>query len=92
MLDVGLSCQVLASSLSTKWFLPILCLGSICEAMHNVASGPCGSVIKLHWAVKLLGSEDGIAEISAKRRALRTLIDLVGLVMANILVRSVLTV
>lgn len=89
MLDVGLSCQVLASSLSTKWFLPILCLGSICEAMHNVASGPCGSVIKLHWAVKLLGSEDGIAEISAKRRALRTLIDLVGLVMANILVRSV---
>ena len=57
--------------------------------MHNVASGPCGSVIKLHWAVKLLGSEDGIAEISAKRRALRTLIDLVGLVMANILVRSV---
>ena len=68
MLDIGLTLQIVASS-SGGLFLPLLCLGSICEAMYNVASSPCTGVIKLHWAVVLLGTEDGIAEISAKRRA-----------------------
>lgn len=87
MLDIGISCQMVASSLDSQWFLPLLCLGSICEALHNVASGPCAGVIKLHWAVQLLGREDGLAEITAKGRAQRTLVNLVGFAMANILVR-----
>ena len=60
--------QIISSSFSGKWFLLILCFGSMAEAMHNVASSPCASVIRLHWAVKLLGREDGISEIAAKRR------------------------
>ena len=87
MLDIGLSCQILSSSLSSRCFLPLLCLGSSFEAIYNVASGPCAGVIKLHWASKLLTTEDGIAEISATRRAQRTVMQLIGLVMANLLIR-----
>ncbi|KAL7538020.1 hypothetical protein ACHAXR_008224 [Thalassiosira sp. AJA248-18] len=82
MLDVGLTLQILASSLS-GWFLPLLCLGSICKALYNVTSSPCAGVIKLHWAVKLLGTGDGIAEISAKGRSQKTLIQLVSLIIAG---------
>lgn len=86
MLDLGLALQIVASSVR-GWFLPLLCLGSIVEALHNVCSSPCAGVIRLHWAHELLGSEDGIAEIAAKRRAQKTMMELVGLVVANLLVR-----
>ncbi|KAL9184058.1 hypothetical protein ACHAXT_002144 [Thalassiosira profunda] len=83
MLDISLTLQNVASSMNGL-FLPLMCLGSICQAMYNVAASPCTGVIKLHWALKLQGSGDGIAEISAKRRAQRTLMDLIGLLLAGI--------
>lgn len=77
MLDLGLAMKVTAN-LKRQWFLPLLCGGSICEAMYGVTTSPCTSIINLHWANTVLGSEDGIAEIISKRRAQRTLNELVG--------------
>ena len=94
MLDVGLTLEIVAPSAlsASSWsrsrsFLPLLCFGAVCKAVYGVVSGPSSGVIKLHWALKLLGTEEGIAEITVKRRAQKTVVEGVGLTLAGFTLR-----
>jgi hypothetical protein len=69
MVDVGITLEILAPCVLTNltlqgWFLPLLCLGNICKALCGVAAGACGGAIQMYWAVKVMGTEDGISEVA----------------------------
>ena len=72
MVDIGITLEIIAPSVNHKWFLPLLCLGTICKALCGVAAGACGGALQMYWANTLLGSEEGISEIAAKNGAQRT--------------------
>ncbi len=69
MIDFGITLEILAPSVLTipviqGWFLPLLCLGNVCKALCGVAAGACGGALQMYWAVKIIGTEDGISEIA----------------------------
>ena len=92
MVDVGITLEILAPCVLTNltlqgWFLPLLCLGNICKALCGVAAGACGGAIQMHWAVKVMGTEDGISEVAAKGGAQRTVVGGVGLVLSALVAK-----
>lgn len=69
MVDFGITLEILAPSVLTipvlhGWFLPLLCLGNVCKALCGVASGACGGALQMYWAVKVMGTEEGISEVA----------------------------
>lgn len=69
MVDIGITLEILAPCVLTNptlqgWFLPLLCLGNICKALCGVAAGASGGAIQMYWAVKVMGTEDGISEVA----------------------------
>ena len=69
MVDLGITLEILAPSVLSNprlcgWFLPLLCLGNTCKALCGVAAGACGGAMQMHWAVKILGTEEGISEVA----------------------------
>lgn len=85
MVDIGITLEMLAPSvLGGTWFLPLLCMGNVCKALCGVAAGACGGSLQLYWANKLMGTEEGIAEIAAKGGAQRTVLGGVGLVLSGL--------
>jgi hypothetical protein len=69
MVDFGITLEILAPSVLSNpllcgWFLPLLCLGNICKALCGVAAGACGGALQMHWAMKILGTEEGISEVA----------------------------
>jgi len=87
MVDIGITLEIIAPSLNHKWFLPLLCLGTICKALCGVAAGACGGALQMYWANALLGSEEGISEIAAKNGAQRTVVGGLGLVLAALVAK-----
>ncbi len=88
MVDIGITLEIIAPSVLSSselsgWFLPLLCLGNVCKALCGVAAGACGGAINLYWAMKLMGTEEGISEVSAKIGAQRTVVGGAGLVLAG---------
>lgn len=69
MVDFGITLEiaapsVLSSPLLCKWFLPLLCLGNVCKALCGVAAGACGGALQMYWAMKIMGTEEGISEVA----------------------------
>lgn len=92
MVDIGITLEVLAPSVlahpvTEGWFLPLLCLGNVCKALCGVAAGACGGALQMHWAVKLMGTEEGISEVAAKGGAQRTVIGGAGLVLSALVAK-----
>jgi len=87
MVDLGITLEIVAPSMSQKWFLPLLCLGTVCKALCGVAAGACGGALQMYWANTLLGSEEGISEIAAKNGAQRTVMGGLGLVLAALVAK-----
>ena len=92
MVDVGITLEILAPCVLTNprlqgWFLPLLCLGNICKALCGVAAGACGGAIQMYWAVKVMGTEDGISEVAAKGGAQRTVVGGLGLVLSALVAK-----
>ena len=92
MVDVGITLEILAPCVLTNptlqgWFLPLLCMGNICKALCGVAAGACGGAIQMHWAVKVMGTEDGISEVAAKGGAQRTVMGGVGLILSALVAK-----
>lgn len=88
MVDIGITLEIIAPSVLSSsslsgWFLPLLCLGNVCKALCGVAAGACGGAMNLFWAMKLMGTEEGISEVSAKIGAQRTVVGGAGLVLAG---------
>ncbi len=50
MVDIGITLEVLATGVSRRWFLPMICVGNMCKAVCGVAAGACAGAINLHWA------------------------------------------
>ena len=93
MVDIGITLEIIApsvlSSRSLKgWFLPLICLANVCKALCGVAAGACGGAFQLYWSMTLMGSQDGISEVSAKSGAQRTVMGGAGLVLAGLLAKS----
>mmetsp|Transcript_1637 Transcript_1637/g.3254 ORF Transcript_1637/g.3254 Transcript_1637/m.3254 type:complete len:502 (+) Transcript_1637:82-1587(+) len=89
MVDIGITLEIIAPSvlsypMLSGYFLPLLCLGNVCKALCGVAAGACGGALQMHWAVKVMGTEEGISEVAAKNGAQRTLMGGVGLVLAAV--------
>lgn len=87
MVDIGITLEIIAPSvlaypLLSRWFLPLLCLGNVCKALCGVAAGACGGALQMYWAVKVMGTEEGISEVAAKGGAQRTVMGGFGLVLA----------
>ncbi|KAL9188760.1 hypothetical protein ACHAXT_007138 [Thalassiosira profunda] len=82
MVDVGITLEIIAPSLREGLFLPLLCLGNVCKALCGVAAGACGGALQMHWAVRLMGTEEGLSEVAAKSGAQRTVMGGIGLVSA----------
>jgi len=92
MVDIGITLEIVApcvlSSPALKgWFLPLICLANVCKALCGVAAGACSGAFQLYWSNNLIGTQDGISEISAKNGAQRTVMGGVGLVMAGLLAK-----
>ena len=87
MVNIGITLEIIAPSINHKWFLPLLCLGTICKALCGVAAGACGGALQMYWANALLGSEEGISEIAAKNGAQRTVMGGLGLVLAALVAK-----
>lgn len=69
MVDIGITLEIIAPSvlsnpLLSGWFLPLLCMGNICKALCGVSAGACGGALQMHWAVKLMKTEEGISEVA----------------------------
>ena len=69
MVDFGITLEIVAPSVLTipfmhGWFLPLLCLGNVCKALCGVAAGACGGALQMYWAVKVMGTEEGISEVA----------------------------
>ncbi|KAL3807804.1 hypothetical protein ACHAXA_004671 [Cyclostephanos tholiformis] len=69
MVDFGITLEILAPSVLSNpllcgWFLPLLCLGNVCKALCGVAAGACGGALQMHWAMKILSTEEGISEVA----------------------------
>lgn len=71
--NVGITLNILAP-MSRRWFLPLICIGSLCTALCGVAAGATGAAINAHW-----GSKGSIAEVLAKNNAQHTAVSLFGL-------------
>lgn len=89
ILDVGITLEVLATSVSKQFFLPMICIGNMCKAMCGVASGACGGAINVHWSSYKEGS---IADIQAKFGAQHTVTASLGLLFAALFAKSVANV
>jgi len=69
MVDIGITLEIIAPSvlsypMLSGYFLPLLCLGNVCKALCGVAAGACGGALQMHWAVKVMGTEEGISEVA----------------------------
>ena len=88
MVDIGITLEIIAPFPRLKgWFLPLICLANVCKALCGVAAGACSGAFQLYWSMTIIGTQDGISEISAKNGAQRTVIGGLGLVMAGLLAK-----
>jgi len=88
MVDIGITLEILAPTPALKrWFLPLICVANVCKALCGVAAGACSGAFQLYWSMTLIGTQDGISEVSAKSGAQRTVMGGVGLVMAGLLAK-----
>lgn len=92
MVDIGITLEIIAPSVLSSpalswWFLPLVCLGNVCKALCGVAAGACSGAFQLYWSMTLIGTQDGISEVSAKNGAQRTVVGGLGLVMAGLLAK-----
>lgn len=74
--NVGITLNMIAP-LFPQYFLPFICLGSLCTALCGIAAGATGAAINAHW-----GSKGNIAEVLAKNGAQHTAVSLVGLALS----------
>lgn len=89
MVDIGITLEIIAPlPLLKGWFLPLICVANVCKALCGVAAGACSGAFQLYWSMALIGTQDGISEISAKNGAQRTVIGGVGLVLAGLLAKA----
>ena len=79
IVDIGITLEVAASSMRQQFFLPTICIASMCKAMCGVAAGACGGAIDLFWAKQRSGD---ISDINAKFRAQSTITGGLGLVLS----------
>lgn len=77
--NVGITLDLIAPLLPRPWFLPIVCLGSVCKALCGVAAGATGAVINTHFGQL----QNNLADVMAKNNAQHNIITLLGL-MASI--------
>ena len=92
MVDIGITLEIIAPSVLLYpalkgWFLPLICVANVCKALCGVAAGACSGAFQLYWSMALIGTQDGISEVSAKSGAQRTVMGGVGLVMAGLLAK-----
>jgi hypothetical protein len=88
MVDIGITLEILAPTPALKgWFLPLICLANVCKALCGVAAGACSGAFQLYWSMTLIGTQDGISEVSAKSGAQRTVMGGLGLVMSGLLAK-----
>lgn len=74
--NVGITLNMLAP-MFPAWFLPLLCLGSLCTTLCGIAAGATNAAINAHW-----GMHGNIAEILAKNGAQHTAVSLIGLALS----------
>eukprot|EP00981_Chlorochromonas_danica_P010233 scaffold3058_cov165-Ochromonas_danica.AAC.24 len=72
--NLGITLDMVASYWP-RYFLGILCLGSLCKALCGVAAGATNAAIAVHWGEK----RGNIADVLAKNGAQHTLVSLIGL-------------
>ena len=84
IVDVGITLEVAATLFPKAWFLPLICVGTMCKAICGVAAGSCGGAINLHWAK---GSD--ISDINAKFGAQHTVTGGLGLLFAALFTTSI---
>ena len=73
--NVGITLDMLAP-LTRRFFLPLICIGSVCKALCGVAAGAAGAAISEHWGQK----KGNIADVLAKNSAQHTIVSLIGLI------------
>ena len=88
LVDVGITLEVAAVQLPTAWFVPLLCVASMCKAICGVAAGACGGSIAVYWAAR---ERTDISDIHAKFGAQHTVTGALGLVLAGVFAQSVAT-
>lgn len=93
LVDVGITLEIVAPSVLSfpvlkGWFLPLICVANVCKALCGVAAAACSGAFQLYWSMTLIGTQDGISEISAKSGAQRTVMGGLGLVMAGLLAKG----
>lgn len=88
MVDVGITLEVAATQVPRNFFLPFICLGTVCKALCGVAAGSVSAPINLFWAAK--GTD--ISDISAKFGAQQTVTAALGLIFAAIFAKSISSV
>lgn len=72
--NIGITLNMIAP-LFPNWFLPLICIGSICTSLCGIAAGATGGAITSHWGSR--GSN--VAEVLTKNGAQHTVLSLVGL-------------
>lgn len=72
--NIGITLNMLAP-LFPNWFLPLVCIGSICSSLCGIAAGATGGAITSHWGSK--GSN--VAEVLTKNGAQHTVMALLAL-------------
>lgn len=85
--DAGITLEVVAPSLPSRWFLPVLCGANVCKALCGVAAGAVGGPVQLHWAARLGLGDEGLSEVAAKAGAQRTIVGATGLVLSGLFAR-----
>ena len=85
--DAGITLEVAAPSLPSRWFLPVLCGANVCKALCGVAAGAVGGPVQLHWASRLGLGDEGLSEVAAKGGAQRTVVGATGLVLSGLFAR-----
>ena len=75
--DIALSLEFLAPALGKDWFLPILCVSSLCKALCGVAAGCTRGVISQHFAGPSGGTN--LSDVAAKESTQETAVRFVAL-------------
>jgi hypothetical protein len=73
--NVGITLNMLAP-LFPRYFLPIVCIASICSSLCGIAAGATNAVINSHWGSMRQGN---LADVLAKNQAQHTMLSLIGL-------------
>jgi len=85
IVDLGLTLELSSTLLPRQFFLPMICMASMCKSICGVAAGASGGAIQVYWADK--GSD--ISEVNSKFGAQSTITGAIGLIFSAMFAQSI---